>query len=207
MLVAALIYTRGWYRLRAALPNEIPGWRLVGFLGGLSGVWIAVAPPPAMLHQASLTIHMTQHLLLMAVAAPLLLLGSPALPLRGGLPAHLCRLTDGTLDTRIVQTLGRVLTCPALCWLAATAAVLGWHVPAAFALGVQSHGWHAAQQASFFAAGPLFLGAILQPLPLLPAGARRSLAPFLFPAHPPRDALLASLLLFYPGVFPCCYDT
>src|SRR5258708_25626710 len=158
MLVAALIYTRGWYRLRAALPNEIPGWRLVGFLCGLSVVWIALASPLAMLHNASLTIHMTQHLLLMAVAAPLLLLGSPALPLRGGLPAHLCRLTDGTLDTRIVQTLGRVLTYPALCWLAATAAVLGWHVPAAFALSVHSHALHAAQQASFFAAGVVVWG-------------------------------------------------
>src|SRR5260370_11556175 len=115
MLVAALIYTRGWYRLRAALPNEIPGWRLVGFLCGLSVAWIALASPLAMLHHASLTIHMTQHLLLMAVAPPLLLLGSPAPPLRGGLPARLRRLTDGALAARVVRTPERVLTSPAFC--------------------------------------------------------------------------------------------
>src|SRR5215468_10928002 len=48
LLLAALIYTRGWYRLRRTLPNTIPIWRVAAFVAGLLSVWIAIgADSPA----------------------------------------------------------------------------------------------------------------------------------------------------------------
>src|ERR1035438_9484105 len=91
LLVVTLVYFRGWYRMRKALPNLISGWRLAAFVGGVSMVWVAVGSPVATLDHHLLTAHMAQHLLLMTVAAPLILLGAPAITLLHGLPQNLVR--------------------------------------------------------------------------------------------------------------------
>ena len=50
-------------------------------------VWLAIGSPLEAFDDASLTVHMVQHLLLMSVAPPLILLGAPQLPLLRGTPA------------------------------------------------------------------------------------------------------------------------
>jgi len=51
-------------------------WPIAGFAGGLAALWIAVASPVSHLDHHLLTAHMVQHLLLMLVSAPLMLLGA-----------------------------------------------------------------------------------------------------------------------------------
>ena len=117
------IYIRGWLRLRNTFPGAIPVWRVAAFIGGLFSIWIATGSPLARLDHELLTIHMVKHLLMMAFGAPLVLLGAPALPLAHGLPR---RCMGSALDsiTRFpaVQGLGRFLSNPVFCWLAAAAA-------------------------------------------------------------------------------------
>ena len=86
LLVTALVYLRGWISLRSAFPTLITGWRLAAFMSGLMLVWAALLSPLATLDHQSLTIHMMKHLLLMTVAAPLILAGTPMFPLACGLP-------------------------------------------------------------------------------------------------------------------------
>ena len=74
-IVAALVYVWGWYQLRHALPNVLSVWPLAAFMGGLLSLWAAVGSPFAGMDHHLLTAHMVQHLLLMTVAAPLILLG------------------------------------------------------------------------------------------------------------------------------------
>ena len=194
LVVLALVYTRGWFRLRTALGNEIHIWRLAGFMCGLCALWIVVASPLAMLHHASLTMHMAQHLLLMNAAAPLILLGAPGMALLWGLPAFVQSACDRTIRTEVVRHIGRVLTHPAFCWFVATGVVIGWHVPAVFALGMQSHGWHAAQQVSFFTAGLLFWWPVVQPWPSVAWWPQWTVPAYLFAATWPCDALSAFLV-------------
>jgi len=67
----------------------------------------------------------------------LLLLGAPALPLLHGLPQIFSQIVLGPfLRWSVAQRLGRVMTQPVFWRLAATTALLGWHHPAAFALGL-----------------------------------------------------------------------
>ena len=86
LVLAALIYLRGWFRLRRTLPDGIPAGRAGAFIGGLFLVWIAVASPLASLDEELLSAHMVQHELLILVAAPLLVLGRPLAPFLWALP-------------------------------------------------------------------------------------------------------------------------
>jgi putative membrane protein len=116
---------------------------------------------------------MVQHLLLMTVAAPLILLGAPAIMV--------------------------VRPHPVFCWLASTAVVIGWHVPVLFQLGMQSQAWHVFEHASFFVAGLLFWWPVIQPWPAWP---RWSVPLYLFLATLPCDALSAFLTFCGRVVYP-----
>jgi cytochrome c oxidase assembly factor CtaG len=163
-------------------------------MGGLISLWIAVGSPLATLDDDLLSIHMVQHILLMTVAAPLILLGAPALPFLHGLPQS---LVGGPLGQLLrwppVQRLGRVLTQPAFCWLAAMGALVGWHVPVVFELAMKSTGWHVVEHGSFFATGLLFWWPVVQPWPSVAKWPRWRIPLYLFFATLPCDVLSAFL--------------
>ena len=194
LILLALAYFGGWYRLRRSLPNVLSMWRLAAFLGGLLSLWAAVASPLAALDHQFLTFHMVQHLLLMTVAAPLILLGAPAITLLHSLPQTFVReMLAPLLRYRPMQALGRILTHPVFCWLAATVTVIGWHVPTLFEIGMQSEAWHDIEHASFFAAGLLFWWPVVQPWPSVARWPRWGVPLYLFLATLPCDALSAFL--------------
>src|SRR6202051_4440396 len=91
VLLAAVVYLRGWRLARATRPEELPAWRMQAFMAGLLTLWLALASPIDALGQFLLTAHMTQHLILMSIAPPLLILGAPQVPMLRGLPRVLIR--------------------------------------------------------------------------------------------------------------------
>jgi putative membrane protein len=203
LIVVALVYLRGWYDLKNAQPNVLSGWRLATFVSGMISLWAAVGSPLKALDHLLLTAHMVQHLLLMTVAAPLILLGAPAIALREGLPQRFVRrVLVPVLRCPPVLRLGRLVAQPAFCWLASTAAVIVWHVPSLFALGMQSEGWHEIEQACFFVAGLLFWWPVIRPWPSLAAWSRWSVPLYLFLATLPCDALSAFLTFCDSVVYP-----
>jgi putative membrane protein len=204
LAVAALVYWRGWRRLRRVVPEIGSRWCPIAFLGGLAALWIAVGSPLAAFDEELLSVHMVQHLLLSTVAAPLILLGAPALPLLHGMPRGVVsRGMAPLLRSRPVHALGRILRQPAVCWSAAMAVFIGWHVPAMFESGLRSEGWHAVEHASFFASGLLFWWPVVQPWPSASKWPRWSIPLYLFFATLPCDALSAFLVfsdrVVYPG--------
>jgi cytochrome c oxidase assembly factor CtaG len=145
---------------------------------------------------------MAQHLLLSAVAAPLVLLGAPALTLFDGLPSAVA--ARGLLPlfrSSRARALGRFLGHPAVCWGVAIGAFIVWHTPAMFELGLHSVRWHAIEQASFFGSGLMFWWPVIRPWP-----ASRwpswSLPLYLFFATFPCDALSAFLAFSERVVYP-----
>jgi putative membrane protein len=194
LVLAALFYLRGWFYLRRVFPGAIPIWRAVAFLCGLLSVWIAAASPLAVFDDELLTVHMAQHLLLMTAAPALILLGAPPLPLLHGLPQIFVRGVLGPLlRWPLVQWLGRILTAPVFCWLAAAGVLIGWHLPAAYKLGLESQPWHEIEHASFFAAGLLFWWPVIPPWPTPAPFPRWPTVLYLFLATLPCDALSAFL--------------
>jgi putative membrane protein len=203
LIAVALVYLRGWYRLRNAFPNVLSEWRLTAFMGGLFSLWVAIVSPLALLDHQLLMAHMVQHLLLMTVAAPLILLGAPVITLQHGLPQRSVRgILTPLVRWRRVDGLGRVLTHPVFCWLASTATVIAWHVPGLFKLGMRSEGWHGTEHACFLIAGLLFWWPVIRPWPNLARWPEWAIPLYLFLATLPCDALSAFLTFCGRVVYP-----
>jgi putative membrane protein len=150
-------------------------WRIAAFAGGFAALWIAVASPVSHLDHHLLTAHMVQHLLLMLVAAPLVLVG-----VRSSLRLH--------WRPNLVVS-----------WLAGSLTVIIWHVPAIFELGLRAPFWHAFEHASFFVAGAVFWW------PAVHSGFEAqswSLPIYFFLATLPCDALSAFLAFCGYVVYP-----
>ena len=194
LIFQAFLYLWGWTRLRVSRANVIPAWRAASFLFGLFLAWLAVGSPLAAFDEQLLTVHMAQHLLLMTIVPALILLGAPLLPLLHGLPRDFVQTILAPLFRYpAMQRLGRLLSQPAFCWLAATAALVGWHVPAAFRLALQSEMWHVVEHSSFLVAGLLFWWPVIQPWPGVAHWPRWSILLYLFLATLPCDILSAYL--------------
>jgi cytochrome c oxidase assembly factor CtaG len=204
LLVTAVVYLRGWCRLRSLLPNVASTWRLICFISGVLALWIAVGSPLAAFDDDLLSIHMVQHILLMAVAPPLILLGAPALPFLRGVPQSFVRYGLGPLlRWRPVQQIGQFMTHPVFCWLVATVTLIAWHSPTAFEFALRSDFWHEIEHASFFASSLLFWWPVVQPWPSMSRWPRWSVPFYLFTGMMANDALSAFLSfsdrVFYPS--------
>jgi cytochrome c oxidase assembly factor CtaG len=208
LALVAWVYARGWLLIRRNRLVDAAVWQLAAFMVGLLSLWIAIGSPLTAYQHELLTIHMVQHVLLMAVAPALLLLGAPALPLVYGIPSRSARRAlQQALHPLRTRSLQRVRSNAGVCWLAPVVALIGWHVPAGFALGMRSQGWHDFQMASFFATGVVFWApvvhwqsrfAIAQPW-LIPL--------YLFAATLPCDALSAFLVFCNRVVYPSYLST
>jgi cytochrome c oxidase assembly factor CtaG len=193
-ILTAIFYLRGWRHLRLAAANAIPAWRAFSFVVGVFLIWLAVGSPLALWDEKLLTAHMVQHLLLMTFAPALILMGAPVMPMLHGLPPQFVQSVVGPVFRWArLQSLGRLLSQPAVCWLAATATLVGWHTPAAFNLALQSEWWHVFEHSSFLAAGLLFWWPVIQPWPSVPVWPRWSILLYLFSATLPCDILSAYL--------------
>lgn len=128
---------------------------------GLATIFVALQSPlNAVAEGRSLAAHMLQHVLLMSVAAPLLLVGLyPRLLVavtRPLLPAMLSRRTP-TLLLRLVSE-------PAFTFGVWFLVVSLWHVPALYGLALHSEPWHITEHVSLMAAGTLFWLPVIDPL-------------------------------------------
>lgn len=203
LVLTAVVYLRGWLSLRRLLPQLIPIWRLAAFFSGLLSLWIAIGSPLSALDDVSLAAHMVQHLLLMAVAPPLLLLGAPSIPFLRGLPQWIVTGAVGPfLRSQPVKWLGHFLTHPAVCWVTATVALLAWHIPAAFDLALRSEAWHEVEHICFLSTSILFWWPAILPFPSDVAWSRWSIPVYLFFATLPGGALGAFLIFCDRVVYP-----
>ena len=203
LIVMGLLYLRGFGKIRRSRPLLFPAWRAACFLAGLLSIWIALASPLDALDNFLLLAHMTQHLILMSVAPPLLLLGYPAVPLLRGLPRSMLR--DGLspfLRTAALRRLLHGLTNPVFAWLAMNVSYLGWHIPVFYELALRSPGWHQVEHACFLGTSLLFWFPVIQPWPSVSRGSRWTVLPYLVGADLVNTVFSASLSFSGRVIYP-----
>ena len=169
---------------RITRPRELAPWRALCFYLGLASLWLALASPLDALDEFLLVAHMTQHLLLMSIAPPLLLLGNPVVPLLRGLPKGFVREELAPwINSRAVHWLQRVVTSPVFGWLSMALAVVMWHIPAAYELALRSNSWHQVEHGCFFFASLAFWWYVVRPWPGRFRSSRWMIVPYLASAH------------------------
>lgn len=169
-------------------------WRGACLVGGIAALGVALAPPVETLSSALASAHMGQHLLLIAVAPPLLVLGTRRGALLRALPVRLRPL---------VGRWRRSLAGRAGAWVAGQAAVLAalhvlvlwtWHAGAVYDAALAQPLLHLLEHATFLGTALLAWAALLDARPR-PAIGARVLVLFGLSA---QSALLGLLLTFAP---------
>ncbi len=158
IVLATLLYMVGARRLRhRSRHNAALGTRSVlCYAAGTLFLIVALVSPLAALGGHLMSAHMLQHVLLMLVAAPLLVLGRPLVAMAWAFPRGF-RLRLGRALTRpAVRRIWRAISNPYLIWVIHAAAVWLWHAPPLYEATLRSSVVHAFQHLSFFGTGLLF---------------------------------------------------
>jgi putative membrane protein len=202
LILATFVYLRGWLGARRRDYGSVDSWRAGSFLLGILFTWIATASPLAALDHDTLTAHMLQHLLLMTLAPPLILLGTRQKTPVNGLMQPCSQVIGRPLRSELMRQFLNVVTHPVLCWFAAAGALVVWHIPSVFMLGLRSQAWHGAEQASFLVTGLLFWLPVVRPWPNSFQWPESSLLLYLFLATLPCDILSGFLVFCDRVVYP-----
>jgi cytochrome c oxidase assembly factor CtaG len=207
VIVAGLLYARGFRRLHRRMPGRFPFRRLAAYMSGLGALLIAIASPLAAFDDLLLQVHMAQHMLLMFVAPPLILLGAPQIPMLRGLPLSVARrVAAPLLKSRTVRQAANFLAHPVVCWLALAIATWAWHAPGPYQLALHSEGWHEVEHGCFIAGAMLFWWPVVQPWPSRAYWPRWTMVPYLLLADVQNTALSA-WLTFSDRVLYAYYET
>jgi putative membrane protein len=166
LALAIGLFVRGAWRLRTCRRPAIGAGRLVAAAVGFTALGLALSNAVHAAAHEAFVAHMAQHLLLVSVAAPALLLADPFAVTIWGLPERLRRavgawLAPGRPFRRAVVAASRMwVTWPAyvlVLWL--------WHLPGLYEAALRSSALHDLEHVLFFAAALLFWWPALGPGP------------------------------------------
>lgn len=155
LLVAAtaVLYGMGARIARRNRPHGIlPGWRIACFGAGLIVLLVALVGPVDTLADDRFSMHMTQHVLIMVLAAPLLAVGAPVTVL------VLC-LSRGARKKVAVPVLrsrvARLALSPAFALSLFTIVLWGSHYPGIYDAAARNQGLHDLEHLSYLLAAAL----------------------------------------------------
>ena len=120
-------------------------WRGVALALGVVSLLAALAAP---LTHTLFAAHMAQHVVLLAVAPPLMVLSAPW--------------------SRVWRSLPRALTHPLVAWTLFNVTMVVWHIPVLYDLALRNGALHILEHALFLGTGLLFWGAAFDSVRLAP---------------------------------------
>ena len=164
LVVSAWLYAVGvcrTWRAAGRVGTGVKRWEVACFAGGCLALVVALLSP---LHAGGgvlFAAHMTQHEILMLVAAPLLVLGKPLVAMLRGMPrawaASLARLSNGATWRFWWGAISDAFAA----WIIHFLVLWTWHVPALFQATLESNLVHALQHVSFLGSALLFWWAVI----------------------------------------------
>ncbi len=174
LALAGTLYSRGWWQLRQRSRNQrqryrrgvrsrwrlAVTWRLVAYWGGLFFIALALLSPIDALGQQLFFMHMVQHLLLIMIAPPLLLVANPMPFVLWGLPTGLRHRVGGLFSQALHRESGfrrtlRAATQPGIIWMVWVIALIGWHDPGMYNAALRFEWVHNVEHLTFFIASML----------------------------------------------------
>jgi putative membrane protein len=142
-------------------------WREVSFYAGVASAFVVLEPPFDGWADRWLAAHMSQHIVLMTVVPPLVVLGRPWPRLWLPFPLPARRSVGGALArSAAFRRLGGVLMRPPVALALQTAALAVWHVPQLYDAAARNESVHVIEHVCFVAPALVFWGALLDAPPV-----------------------------------------
>jgi putative membrane protein len=145
-------------------------WQRACFYGALAVLAIALSSPLEILSGQLFWAHMVQHVLLLVVAPPLIVLARPWIRLWRALPLELRRSLARGLGqssrTRWLRSLNSALGSPQFAFVSFSAVLLLWHIPVLFDATLRSSELHALEHTLFFTTAVMFWKQVIDSPPL-----------------------------------------
>ncbi len=165
LAVAAGLYWRGVHSAwRRGARRAGPGPREVSaFAAGMAALVLSLVWPLDALGEVLFSAHMAQHLVLMNVAAPLLVLGAPLPAMLRALPRAGQRLVGAMVQASAWRSGWRRLSGVAAATVLQQVVLWWWHTPRGVAAALADERVHIAMHATLLVAALLFWTAVLRP--------------------------------------------
>ena len=187
LLIAAAalyLYANGILPRRYDDGPRVTTWRGVCFMGALILLFVTLLSPLDGIGELYLFwMHMVQHMILVLVVAPLILLGVPGW------------MIDWLVRHRAVRAVTHRLTRPIPVLVISQFILIAWHVPTLFEAALNDRHVHDLEHLSFLAAGILMWWPMLSRSHALPGSEPLWLIPYLF-VLPLPTAVLGAVLTF-----------
>ncbi len=168
LMLALIAYVWGLLRMKGGARARVFGAaRCAAFGAGLTTLFAVLITPLDALDDQLFTAHMMQHLVLMMVAPPLLILGRPGIAFLWAFPLGTrCLLGRAWVKAGLGRAMHAVMS-PLVVWILCSAALWFWHLPSPYGWALASEFVHALEHVCFFVTSLMFWSLVL------PVGHRR----------------------------------
>ena len=160
IVLAASTYGLGVVALRRSGHGPGPR-RVLYFYAGLVVVTVSLVSPLDALSTTLFSAHMVQHLMLILIAAPLLVLGAPVLPVMMVLPRTVRRISRTIERAPVVDAVSRAVMNPVVVLALHSIALWAWHLPSPYQAALGDDVLHGGEHVTFVATAMLFWALVI----------------------------------------------
>jgi len=168
LAIGAWLYARGVRALWSAAGRGrgVARWRAACFAGGMLTVALALLSPIDAVGSALFSVHMTQHMLLVVVAAPLIMLGDPPTAMLWAFSVGARRRIGlAWREWRVGRAIWHQLRRPLVAWTLHVGALWLWHLPTLYGAALRDERIHVLEHATFFLTALLFWSVLTERRP------------------------------------------
>jgi cytochrome c oxidase assembly factor CtaG/cytochrome c2 len=190
MAIATVWYASGVFRLVQENKLEtISRGRVLSFVAGIAVLMIALQSPIDVLSRDLFSVHMSQHLLLMLAAPPLLVWSDSPIMFLRAFPRQIRKFMARVWIGAKLHSIYSWLRHPLVVWMAFCGAFVFWHAPRPYQWALDNDGVHILEHLSLFVTSCAFWSLVL------PSRGRRQLQ------HGPALLLVVSTAVIsgHPG--------
>lgn len=168
--IVTLLVASGWYELgvrnlwqRAGSSRLIGWWQIAAFAAGMAAMVVALESPIDTVGEDLFSVHMVQHLMLMLVCAPLLVVGRPVIVMLWAFPPAARRWIGRHWGASGLSALFAWLTSPLSVWLWFSALFVFWHLPVPYTWALRHEPVHVLEHLCFFVSASAFWSVAFEP--------------------------------------------